>query len=190
MRAITRTALAACLLACLAAPLAAQGARRAGPWLAAGLGHGSAQLTCSICTGGRDGGTSGFLRAGATLSRQFLLGVEVLGWYRSTGPADYLLTSMQAVALVYPVPSRGFYLKAGLGLAQYKATDDQDEVFSRALAAQVGAGYEVPVSRGISVAPFVNFLGTSGADVRFNDIVSDLSANSSLIQVGLGVTLH
>ena len=33
-------------------------------------------------------------------------------------------------------------------------------------------------------------MGTTGADLRFNDTVSGLSANTSLFQLGVGLTLH
>jgi len=169
--------------------LAAQVARR-GAWLGLGFGHGSAQLSCAICEGGRDGGGSAYIRGGVALTNRMLLGVEVLGWRRTPSDQEFLMTSAQLVGLFYPSARKGLFVKAGLGLARYTASDPDDEISAQAFAAQVGAGWEVPVSRGISVSPFVTFLGTSGSDVRFNDTVSDLSANSSLIQVGLGVTLH
>jgi hypothetical protein len=46
------------------------------------------------------------------------------------------------------------------------------------------------IGRSMSIVPFANFIGTSGADVRFNDTVSGLGAKTSLIQVGVGLTLH
>lgn len=190
MRGALRAAFAACLLLALALPLAGQGSAHHGVWLSAGVGHGSAQLTCAVCAGGRDGGLSGYLRGGVALTGRVLLGAEVLGWYRSPGAQDYLITSGQVVTLLYPWPRRGLYLKAGLGLARYSAKDTDDKASTQAFAGQVGAGWDVPVTRGIAVSPYISFLGTSGADLRFNDTVSNLSANTSLIQVGLGVTLQ
>jgi hypothetical protein len=84
----------------------------------------------------------------------------------------------------------GFYIKTGLGVAQYSAKDQNDEISTQALAGQIGVGYEVMVARNLSIVPFANFQGTAGADVRFNNTVSNLSANTSLIQVGLGITMH
>jgi hypothetical protein len=174
-----------------ASTMSAQGvAERRGFWFGAGVGMGSARLSCSICRSGRDGGGSGYLRVGATLTRQLLLGAETLIWYHSQNSVDYLLGTVQAVAYLYPMRNSGLYIKTGLGIAQYSAKDANDKVSTQALAGQVGAGYEVAVGKSMSIVPFANFMGTSGSDVRFNDTVSNLSANTSLIQVGVGITLH
>jgi len=94
------------------------------------------------------------------------------------------------VVLLYPKPTSGFYLKTGLGISQFSAKDNTDKVSSQALSGQVGLGYEVAMGRGLSIVPYANFLGSSGGDVRFNDTVSGLSANTSLLQFGVGLTLH
>ncbi|HXI20928.1 MAG TPA: autotransporter outer membrane beta-barrel domain-containing protein, partial [Gemmatimonadales bacterium] len=72
----------------------------------------------------------------------------------------------------------------------FSAKDNQDEVSSHALAGQVGVGYEVPMGRSLSIVPFANFLGSTGGNIRFNNTVTDLSANTSLLQFGVGLTLH
>jgi hypothetical protein len=192
MRWLKRAVLIASLLALgSSGGLAAQRApEHRGIWLGAGLGMGSARLSCSICRAGRDGGTSGYLRVGATITPRILLGAETNVWYRSENDLSFLLGSLLGVVYLYPTSSKSFYLKTGLGLAQYSAKDNDDEVSTQALAGTIGIGYEVLIARNISLVPFANFLGTTGADVRFNDTVSDLSANTSLIQLGVGVTLH
>lgn len=165
-------------------------ADRSGFWFGAGIGLGSARLSCTICTAGRDGGTSGYLRLGATVSKQLLLGGETIIWYHTDNGVDYLLASVQAVVLMYPMRNSGFYIKTGLGISNYSAKDSVNKVSSQALAGQIGVGYEVLVGRNVSMVPFANFLGTSGADVKFNNTVSSLGAKTSLIQVGVGITLH
>jgi hypothetical protein len=189
MRLLPR-AIGALLLLTLAAPLHAQRAAvRHGVWIGAGIGSGSARLSCDICRGNRERSTSGYLRIGATLSRTVLVGVEGSAWY-DAGSIDKLLSALQGVVLLYPSPTSGFYLKAGLGVMQYSAKDNTDEASSKALSAQVGMGYELAVMRGLSVVPFANLYGSTAADLRFNNTVANLSAKTSLIQVGVGVTLH
>ncbi len=191
MRWIHRAALIASVAVLATTPLEAQRvASRAGFWFGGGLGMGSARLSCSICRAGRDGGTSGYLRVGATVTPQLLIGAESLLWYHSEASIDYLLGSVQAVVLLYPSKTNGLYIKTGLGIAQYSAKDSDDDASTQALAGQIGVGYEVLVGRGMSLVPFANFMGTAGADLRFNDTVSGLSANTSLFQLGVGVTFH
>lgn len=191
MRWFYRAALCASLAALAAHTLEAQQLpERRGLWFGGGVGMGSARLSCSICRSGRDGGASGYLRVGATVTRQVLIGAETMVWYHNEGQVDYLLGAVQAVVLLYPMKTNGFYLKTGFGIAQYSAKDNDDDASTQALAGQVGVGYEVPVGRGMSIVPFANFMGTTGADLRFNDTVSGLSANTSLFQLGVGLTLH
>ncbi len=191
MRRFSCAALVASLVLMSAPGLQAQRvANRHGVWFGGGVGLGSARLSCTVCRAGRDGGTSGYLRVGATVTRQLLLGGETVIWYHTQSNVDYLLASVQAVVFLYPMPSSGFYIKTGLGIAQYSAKDPTDKVSSQALAGQIGIGYEMAVGRAMSIVPFANFLGTTGADVRFNDTVSGLGAKTSLIQVGVGLTLH
>ena len=191
MRWYHRAVLVTSLLVSSAAGLAAQRVPvRSGFWFGGGVGMGSARLSCSICRGGRDGGTSGYLRLGATITPQILIGGEATVWYHTQNSVDFLLGSVQAVLYMYPKKNSGFYIKTGFGLAQYSAKDSVDKISTQAIAAQVGVGYEVLVSHNLSIVPYANFLGTSGSDMRFNDTVSGLSANTSLIQVGLGLTLH
>ena len=192
MRWSGRAVLVTSLLFLFAAPqLAGQRvAERHGVWFGGGVGMGSARLSCSICRGGRDGGLSGYLRLGATVSPQVLIGGETTIWYHSEAAVDYLLGSVQAVLYIYPAKKSGFYLKTGFGMAQYSAKDSQDKVSTQALAGQIGVGYEVAINSGLSIVPYANFLGSSGADLKFNSTVSSLSANTSLIQVGVGITLH
>ena len=191
MRSPLMAALAGALLLTSTTSLSAQrAAARHGVWVGAGVGLGSARLSCDICRIDRTGGTAGYLRAGATISKSILVGLEATGWYKSKSDIDQLLGSLHAVVLLYPKPASGFYLKSGLGISQFSAKDDQDEVSSQALSVQFGVGYEVAMGRGLSIVPYANFLGSTGGDVRFNDTVSGLSANTSLLQFGVGLTLH
>jgi hypothetical protein len=189
MRSPLTAALAAVLLLVCTSAAAAQ-ANRKGVWIGAGVGVGSARLSCQICQGHRGGGTSGYLRAGATITRQMLVGLEGSVWYKTEDEIDHMLGSLQAVVYFYPQPTGGLYVKTGLGMSQYTAKDDEDEISSKALAGSIGLGYEIKVTRSMSIVPYANFIGSAGADVRLNDNIAGLGANSSLIQFGIGLTLH
>lgn len=189
MRSPLIAALAAALLLVSPGRAAAQ-AEHKGLWLGAGLGVGSARLSCQICQGNRGSGTSGYLRAGATITRQMLVGLEGTVWYKSDGDVDHMLGSLQGVFYFYPQPTSGLYIKTGLGLSQYSAKDSEDKISSQALSGSIGLGYEVRVSRSMSIVPYANFIGSMSADVRLNNNIAGLGANSSLFQLGIGVTLH
>ena len=191
MRSPLTAALAAGLLLVSASGVAAQKAAvHKGFWVGAGIGVGSARLSCQICQGNRGSGTSGYLRTGFTISPQMLVGLEGTVWYKTASEVDHMLTSLQGVFYFYPQANSGLYIKTGLGLAQYSAKNSEDKISSQALAGSIGLGYEIRVSRSMSFVPYANFLGSAGADVRLNDNIAGLAANTSLIQFGIGLTLH
>lgn len=189
MRSPLIAALAAGLLLVSPGRAAAQAVHK-GLWVGAGVGVGSARLSCQICQGQRGGGTSGYLRAGATITRQMLVGLEGTVWYKTEGEVDHLLGSLHGVFYLYPQPNSGLYIKTGLGMSQYSAKDSEDEISSQALSGSIGLGYEIRVARSMSIVPYANFIGSTGADVRLNDNIAGLGANSSLFQLGIGLTLH
>lgn len=184
------TALAALLTVALApsAPAQQQVLHR-GPFIGVGLGWGSARLSCNICTAERDGDISGMLRLGFALTQQFLIGLEAQAWYDKKD-VTRLLGSGGVAVWMYPSRTNGFYLKAGVGLSKYKATEDDDEFKTSSISGQVGLGYEFGLTKGISVGPYANFIGTTSSDFEFNDTVVDGSANSSLLQIGVSLTVH
>jgi len=81
---------AVCLLGVFAASLPASSLAQAqqprvhGPWLGAGLGTASARVNCEICANDRNGGLSGYLTGGLTITRGLRAGAEVAGWFDTT----------------------------------------------------------------------------------------------------------
>lgn len=184
------TALAAYLVAGVAPSAEAQQpVLHRGPFVGVGLGWGSARLSCNICTGDRDGDISGMLRLGFALTQQFLIGLEAQAWYDKKD-VTRLLGSGGLSVWMYPSRNNGFYIKAGVGLSKYKATEEDDEFKTSAISGQVGLGYEFGLTKGIALGPYANFIGTTSSDFEFNDTVVDGSANSSLLQIGVSLTLH
>jgi hypothetical protein len=79
--------LSACLRAAVAVsqPAVAQSSPTLrGPWLGGGLGTASARVNCELCTSDRNGGLSGYLTGGITLSPSVRLGAELAGWFDTT----------------------------------------------------------------------------------------------------------
>lgn len=196
MRSIGPVVLGASMIALLAGPIDAQEIRRrSGLWYGMGLGGAVARVGCDICVGSREGGFAGSLRIGGTVSRHVLLGVEAVGWARSRDDIDRRLGTLSEIAYWYP-SSRGvpYYLRGGIGVVAYRAHDDVGDeegnaVTSTALQAQIGVGYDFPVSRNVSVSPSVNLIGSIYGGLKFNG-ASVASSRLTFLQFGLGVTRH
>ena len=183
----------ACVLAALALsqPANAQQPTLRGPWLGAGIGTASASVNCDICSDDRNGGFSGFLTGGLTLSPSVRLGAELNGWFDSTDEISQRTLLYGASAYWNPSPGSQWFLKGGLGVLNYHADDvsdeDDDPLGASAAALQIGAGYEFQASPRFRISPYANLLvSTSGNLTSGNLIVTD--ASFSVFQVGAGVT--
>ena len=177
----------------LASPLLAQGGHaqaRQGFWIGFGLGAGSAGADCADCSDERDTGVSGYLRMGGTVRPNLLIGGETNGWSYSSDGIDQQMGFISAVAYFYPAPTSGFYLKGGLGFANYTAEDDVDELTSSGFGITGGLGYDWRVSRNFSLTPYLNYMRQVGGSLEFNGLDLDESANVNLLQIGLGFSWH
>jgi hypothetical protein len=174
LRATGFCALLAVLLATTANAQQAQ--TRQGFWIGGGLGYGSMGISCDGCADSdRLGGVSGYLKLGATLRPNILLGVETNGWTKSEFGQTVTMGNMSGAAYWYPMSTNGLFVKGGVG---YSIVDDgfANESGFGLLA---GLGYDVRVARNLSITPVANW---------FRGSFDGASAN--VLQIGLGVTSH
>lgn len=178
-----------CMGLCLAAasPLHAQDmASRAkgGAWFTAGVGGGWARVNCAICRTDRNAGPSAAVRFGTTVRPGLLIGAELDGWTRSSDDVRSMLTAGGAAAWIYPNPERGLFLKAGAGLVRYSL---DAEVSTNLFGVQLGAGYELPIGRSLSIVNSVGLIASSFGALRSDDgtVADDVSI--SLFQIGIAL---
>lgn len=189
-----------------AAPLPEDSPARArlGMWFSAGLGAGAAMLHCRLCQGDQQTrGTAGYLRVGTTINHFFLVGAELNGWMRNDQAGNHRVVAFSGNAYWYPNPRHGYYLKGGFGITSYRASEQEENgntnaLATRGFAGQVGGGYEVRLNPRMSFVPYLNLIGSANGTLsaeaddgtRFerNRLAKD--ANVLLLQLGLGVTWH
>jgi len=186
MRAAVRllTALGILTIAGAGAAAAQHPQTREGFWIGFGFGYGSAHASCDACSGNSEGGATGFLKLGGTLSKSVLLGGSVNAWTKSQGGVTETLGNVTANLYFYPAPESGFFLTGGVGLADYRASDGGSET-SSGWGFGVGTGYDIRVGRMISLTPVVDF--TYGGGMSPFGLTG---WKQSVIDFGLGVTFH
>lgn len=178
MKALRFAVLAMAILA-LAVPSAVDAQTpqaRDGFWFNLGLGYGS--FGCENCEG-REGGISGGLSLGTTLSSRLLVGVGTTGWTKEDNGARVTAGTLTALARFYPSAEGGLFLVGGLGLGSIETSFDGLSARDNGGAAILGMGYDFRVGTNMSITPFWNGAGISAAD-----------SNMNYGQIGVGFTMH
>jgi hypothetical protein len=178
LRATGFCALLAVLLATTATAQQAQ--TRQGFWIGGGMGYGSMGLSCDGCAGvGREGGLSGYIKLGGTLRQNILLGVESNGWRKSEGGATVTMGNLSAATYWYPMVTNGLFIKGGVGYSVLKVDDGVTSADDSGLGILAGLGYDVRVSRNLSITPVANWFrgGFEGG-------------SADVLQLGVGISSH
>ena len=149
---------------------------RDGFWFNAGLGYGS--LGCENCDG-REGGLSGGLSLGTTVSSKLLVGVGTTAWTKEQDGARLTAGTLTAMARFYPSAAGGLFIVAGLGLGSVEASFGGISARENGGAALLGLGYDFRIGSNMSLTPFWNGAGISASD-----------ADANYGQIGLGITFH
>jgi hypothetical protein len=168
-------------------------------WASGAIGPGWAGATCEGCNAaGRFRAVSGLVRAGTDISPSTLVGLELSGWTRTPLTTDGVpaqdanerLLSASLIAVVYPLRSRRFlFVRAGLGVAQYRSSNPFGTATSTGLAPSLGAGVDVSVAGRLHLTPVVQYLKVvSSGELRINDEAAGLHFHPDLVQLGVGLT--
>jgi hypothetical protein len=168
-----RSFLLAIALLVVSSPLNAQRPQtRDGFWFNIGLGYGS--LGCDICDG-REGGLSGGLSLGGTLSQKVLLGVGTAGWAKEFFGETLTVGTLDARIRFYPSATGGFFLTGGLGIGTIRYAGNNET----GLGLLLGLGFDIRIGNNVSLTPFWN-----GYAVRSSN------DDGNVGQIGLGITVH
>jgi outer membrane protein with beta-barrel domain len=150
---------------------------RDGFWFSGGLGYGS--LGCDNC-GSREGGLSGDISAGGTISQRFLLGVGAAGWSKSEQGATLTVSTLDARVRFYPSRTSGFYMTGGVGLGTVRGSvSGFGSTTETGVGTILGLGWDIRVARNTSITPYWNGFAMKNSNTDAN-----------VGQAGLAITLH
>jgi hypothetical protein len=141
---------------------AQQSPAREGFWAAFGLGYGANSMSCgsgcSVNPDAKGGSVTASVKMGGTLSPKLRLGGEVNVWVKdlSSGVSESV-GNVSAAAYFYPSPRSGFFMKGGVGVASVQLSQDNSTASQSGIGLLAGLGYDIRVSRKVSLTPLTNF---------------------------------
>src|SRR5262249_43580217 len=102
------------------------------------------------------------IRLGGTPNPSLRVGGGLMGWSADNGPTTESTVGLLGNVQLYPSRRSGFYLKGGLGYAwSTEDFNDGAKTTENGFVFNAGAGYDIPLSRGIAVAPVIDFYQAS-----------------------------
>ena len=180
--------LALLLLLALTTSLPAQDAARSDAmWLGLGLGAGSAALKCQGCVDRREQGVTGWVRFGAALTPDLLLGVDLNTWVRRNDDVDQRIQSLTLLAHYFPIRRRGFRVGAHAGFARLSERFEVDEIATSGAVVGASLGWELRVRPSLSLEPSVTWLRQLTGELQMNGFPMREAATLNLAQVGIGL---
>jgi hypothetical protein len=193
----------------LPAPAQTHSRARDGVVASIGLGLGSADAPGSACVDIGDGSCSkrkvprrnapaGYVRVGAAVLPNLVLGGEVNAWYRRNddiGAEQVGVVTVNAVAQWYPLVSSGAFVSGGLGVGRWQSNSqflwsargavrqtDDVHLHTNGVGYQIGAGYDVRVARSVLVTPYVTLFGAT------NNGAEGEKLGTNVVHGGIGLT--
>lgn len=179
------------LVLALAANAEAQGRyNRQGFTLGAGVGRGSAGVSCPECLTDRETSPAFYIRAGRAVRPGFVLGAELEGWSKEEEGDRLTFAYISPVAQWYPVVENGFFLKGGVGLGSVHGSGDGFSLRIDAPAFNGGLGYDIAIGPSLSITPYVQYARAMKGAMRVDGVKLGEKAGTNLFNVGLGFTWH
>jgi hypothetical protein len=159
-------------------------------WGAFSLGNATASLSCSVCRDFSDRSVAAGLTLGVRHSPRFYFGAQLDGWYRFSGGENDRVFSLGPIVQYYPMVKHPLFVRLGMGWSGYLATDEDESLASRSVAAQVGVGYDFVISRSYLLTPFASYMRGAGGKLTLNGEAATMPAGVELLQYGLQITLR
>jgi len=173
------------------AATAQQPPTRSGFWAALGLGYGANTLTCSngcsFSSDAKGGAVTASLKMGGTPKASLRLGGEVNLWLKDLAGVTEAVGNVSAAAYFYPAPRSGLFLKGGVGLSSFELSQGNSSASAEGVGFLMGLGYDIRLSRKVSLTPLTNFYFGRDGDLKDGSTVVIPGIRHAIIDVGLSV---
>lgn len=157
-------------------------ARRVGLWASAGLGRGSAGLTCPACQDTQSPALTAQFAVGGRVHERFHVGVTMWNWLDVIGDGvDRTARGLEVIARHYPSSTSRWFLTGGLGTSRFAIDDGDARFHASAPSLSLGLGWDLPM-RGVVLSPMLAITSSTGGPLR-----SDRTGNAIAEDARLGL---
>jgi len=183
---MSRSIRCAAVIALSLLPVAADAQARDRVWARLSVGRGDLQVSCNICRSADQSSWSADVSVGGWTGKRAKLGGELGLWRRGGDDATQRVMQLGAVSQIYPFQVPAF-VKLGVGLLTYNASDGEESLDATSFAVQGGLGFDIPVPGKYIVVPQVMLVqGLNGGLYLDGTKVTGWS-RVTLVRLGLGV---
>ena len=178
---------------CLGSAVAQAPAPRHGFWADIQLGYSSLHYVTAEAGDTHRGSLAVGILAGLTPWPWLRAGLALQSWELQSGSYNEPskgegVGTLAAVLQVYPLPSRGLFLRAEVGRAYY--TNNRPGGFdSSGWGVLVGAGYDLPVSRKLAFAAFASY-ARGGLGEVVNPLATSTHRRYHVLEAGAGLSVR
>jgi LSD1 subclass zinc finger protein len=159
---------------------------RAPVWATLSLGRGDLRVNCAICRTTDQTSWAADITVGGWINARTTLGGELGAWRLGGDEATQRVMMVSAVSQLYPLSKVPGFVKLGLGMMNYRSTDEEQSLSARSLAVQAGFGVDIPVKRRYVVVPHATLVQGFNRGLYLDDEKVTSGSQLKLVRFGLG----
>lgn len=156
-------------------------------WAMLSAGRGDLQVNCGICRRTDQSSWAADIGVGGWRGKRVALGGELGAWRLGGEEATQRVTLLGAVSQLYPLQRARAFVKLGVGVMEYRATDGEQSLYARSLALQAGFGWDILVRGRYTVAPHAGLVQGFNGGLYLDDARVTGASQVKLLRFGLGV---
>ena len=156
-------------------------------WAMLSAGRGDLQVNCDICRRTDQSSWAADIGIGGWRGKRVALGGEFGAWRLGGEEATQRVMLLGAISQFYPLQRARPFVKLGVGVMEYRASDGEQSLYARSLTLQAGFGWDILVRGRYTIAPHAGLVQGFNGGLYLDDTRVTGASQVKLLRFGLGV---
>lgn len=156
-------------------------------WAMVSAGRGDLQVNCDICRRNDQSSWTADVSLGGWMGKRMTIGGELGAWRLGGDEATQRVMLIGAASQFYPMQKARAFVKLGVGMMGYRATDGEESLSARSLAVQAGFGWDITVRGRYVVTPQAGLVQGFNGGLYLDDARVTGASQVKLLRFGLGL---